>query len=295
MAGQEISLTFHSWSRSIHICSGKIAKGIQKPFSGSYGQPGLRLGNGNATHRQPQKGELLQLWGQFCPSQRDGAEAPSGYPHGLSVRSKEEAKPLLDNEQSDNCFEGQICNVFYITLLAGQQHGASVSSYRLLMENTLVMAKAPFSLPKASPRTAQGWIAGLSAQGILPVITGNRFRHTSNYVPKFVIITERFMLQMRELMGHKTCLPVFLFVPQCFLFFSFSLLESWGLGFVAGLGFFPTRGADSSWLDCSRQEGGGMPVGSSDLMCLVQLICFNLWAVGRWWLQHIKASLGNNT
>lgn len=38
-----------------------------------------------------------------------------------------------------------------------------------------------------------------------------------------------------------------------------------------------------------------MPVGSSDSTCLARLIGFNLWAVGIWWLQHIKAYIGNNT
>lgn len=76
-------------------------------------------------------------------------------------------------------------------------------------------------------------------------------------------------------MGHKTCLPVFLFVSlMCFFLFHF-----WGvgsLGFVAGLGFFPARGAASSWLDSTRQQGRGMPAGSSDLTCLARLTGFNL-------------------
>lgn len=83
------------------------------------------------------------------------------------------------------------------------------------------------------------------------------------------------MLQTKELMGHRTWLPVFLFVSlMCFVLFHFWGVGIWG--FVAGLGFFPARGAASSWLDCTRQEGGGMPAGSSDSMCLVQLIGFNL-------------------
>lgn len=78
-------------------------------------------------------------------------------PHiGLLVGHEEEDKTLLDNKQSEICFEGCLCNVFYITLLAGRQHGASVFSYRTAhgKENTLAAAEAPFPRPEASPQTA---------------------------------------------------------------------------------------------------------------------------------------------
>lgn len=45
------------------------------------------------------------------------------------------------------------------------------------------------------------------------------------------------MLQTKELMGHRTWLPVFLFVSlMCFVLFHFWGVGIWG--FVAGLGFF---------------------------------------------------------
>lgn len=162
----------------------------------------------------------------------------------------------------------------------------------LLMENTLVMAKTLFSLHKASPWTAQGWIAGLTAQGILPVITGNRFRHVAQLCPK-ICDSNRMIYAVNESNGSQDLSS---YVSICFLnwlFFSFTFGEL-EFGFCFGSELFPTRVAASSWLDCTRQEGGGMSVGSSDSTCLVQLIGFHLWAVGRWWLQHIKA-LGNNT
>lgn len=145
----------------------------------------------------------------------------------------------------------------------------------LLMENTLAMAKTPFSLPKASPQTAQGWIAGLTAQGILPVITGNGFRHVVQLCPKICDYNGMIYAANKRANGSQDLASC---VSICFpnVFCSLSLLGSWNLGFCCWFGFFPARGAASSWLDCTRQEGGGMPAGSSDSTCLVQLIGFNL-------------------
>lgn len=145
----------------------------------------------------------------------------------------------------------------------------------LLMENTLVMAKTPFPLPKASPQTSQGWIAGLTTQGILPVIIGNGFRHVVQLCPKICDYNRMIYVANERANGSQdlsSCVSI------CFpnVFFSLSLLGSWSLGFCCWIGFFPARGAASSWLDCSRQEGGGIPAGSSDSTCLVQLIGFNL-------------------
>lgn len=130
-------------------------------------------------------------------------------------------------------------SVMFFTLLCwldgSRQH--LFPATELLMENTLVMAKAPFLLPKASPQTTQGWIAGLTAQGILPVITGNRFRHVVQLCPKICDYYRMIYAANERANGSQdlsSCVSI------CFpnVFFSLSLLGSWEFGFCCWFGVF---------------------------------------------------------
>lgn len=148
---------------------------------------------------------------------------------------------------------------------------------------------SPFLRPPPKPH--QCWIAGSIARGILPVITGNRFICGVQLCPQIYDYNGVIYTANKRANGSQdlsSCVSV------CFpdAFFLLSLLGSWGLGFCW---FFSAREAASLKLDCTRQEGRGRPIGSSDSPCLVPLIVFNLWAVGRQWLQHIQVSLGKNT
>lgn len=130
--GWEISLTFNSCRHSMHICSGNIVKEIEKPFCSSNAQSGPET---KKQQRYPssdtKERAALALEGGHFPLLRGMEQRDLHDTHmGLLAGSKEEDKPLPDNMQSEECFEGCLHNVFYITLLAEWQHRASVSSYR---------------------------------------------------------------------------------------------------------------------------------------------------------------------
>lgn len=153
---------------------------------------------------------------------------------GLLEGSKEKDKPLPDNEQREERFEGyHLHNVFYITSLAGWQHGASVSSYRTAHGKNWRLQRLPSPSPRPPPRPHQHWIAGSIARGVLPVITGNRFIRGVQLCPQIYDCNRAIYTANKRANGSQ---DLFSCVSVCFpdAFFLLSLLGSWSFGICWG-------------------------------------------------------------
>lgn len=137
----------------------------------------LRLRNSNSTHLQPQRRELPLLQEDISPLSKGWGRETLVIPtRGFWWGMRKRTRHCWTTSKAKNALKGIF--VMFFTLLCWPDGSMEhlFSATELLMEKKILwrLQRLPSPALRPPPKPHQHWITGSIAQGVLPMIPGNR-------------------------------------------------------------------------------------------------------------------------